>query len=53
MQTAASGVRSFGALLNAFTSLFHILAEAMGCIAADADDGQERAGEEEESDAFS
>ena len=40
-----AGRWSFGAVLNTFTGLLHVLAEAVGCIAADADNGQERGDE--------
>jgi hypothetical protein len=41
-----------GAVLNFIAGFFHVLAEAVGRVAAYADDGQKRGETEEDNDAF-
>ena len=52
VRLSRAGLGSLGAVLNSFARLFHILAEAVGGLAAHADDHEEGDEEENESDAF-
>jgi hypothetical protein len=48
MLSTAQGL--LGPVLNLFAGIFHVLAEAVGRVAADADNGQEGGGKEQENE---